>query len=220
MTTRMRIFCLVLLTQFVTACAYKTSHSYLVPEAPKNSDKHYYQPQVSALSIKAYSFMLADELLLNVDLDEIAGRSVAVTRFVEQDSRQDMNYSGKPLKHLGGQLEESFVYELNKRGYKVIDFKLAQNIKVTNQGDLIWSRNVDELNPVIEATYVVAGTLTPHQNGAVVNLRMVNMRNQKVMATAMGFVPSNLFWADEEVMSRDGILIHKGERPRVYGAKQ
>ncbi|MER2492036.1 FlgO family outer membrane protein [Catenovulum sediminis] len=209
--------CCLIASVWISGCAYKASHSYMVPEAPSHSAKHYYQPEMSQLSVKAYTYMLADELLLSVNASQVYG-NVAVTRFVAQDNRTDSIASGAPLKHLGGQLEEGFIYELQKRGFKVIDYKLTGHINVTGQGDLIWSRDTKELAEKVDVKYVLAGTMTPHQKGAIVNIRLMNMLNKQVVATAQGFMPENLFWAEQAISLQDGVLIHKGERPRVYGA--
>lgn len=198
----------------VCGCAYKSTHSYAVPEKMLQEIPQYYQPGVSQLSIKAYAFMLADELLLNVRPDNLYG-NVAVTHFVDQANRDVIEGQGHPLKALGGQLEESFIYELQKRGYSVVDFKLTGNIQVGERADKIWSRDVNQLSTDVDVRYLLSGTLSMHQNGAVVNVRMMDSANKQVIASAQGFVPHNVFYSSQEIMTQDGMLIHKGERSRV-----
>ncbi|WP_440904083.1 FlgO family outer membrane protein [Catenovulum sp. SX2] len=198
----------------VSGCAYKSTHSYIVPEKMPQEVPQYYQPSVSQLSIKAYAFMLADELLLNVRPESLYG-NVAVTHFVEQANRQIIDGQGHPLKALGGQLEESFIYELQKRGYSVVDFKLTGDIQVGQQADKIWSRDINKLNSHVDVRYLLSGTLSMHQNGAVVNVRMMDSSSKQVIASAQGFVPHNVFYSSQEIMTQDGMLIHKGERARV-----
>mgnify|MGYP000218169820 CR=1 FL=1 len=207
---------LLILGSTVTACSTHSVNSYLMPETPDGLYKETRQTQVSQLSIKAHSYMLADELVASLAKHALTGK-IIVTRFVEQDTRQASQDSAAPLAQLGGQLEESFVYELNKRGYKITDFKLRPDILVSEDGDYAWSRQLADLSARVDAKYIVSGTLTPHQNGAVVNVRMMEMANGLVLATAQGFLPNNLFWSEEKVTTRDGMLIHKGESDRIVG---
>jgi TolB-like protein len=200
---------------YVTACTTNVSHSYKIPEAPAHSADNFYQPNVSKMSIKAYTYMLADELLVDVEPSMLSG-NIAVTQFVCQSSRQIDLVSGDPLNQLGGQLEEGFVYELNKRGFSVVDFKMMDVIRMTEQGEEVWSRKSELLPRSIEARYVLSGTYSEHEKGAIVNVKLVNFNNKSVVAAAQGFVPANSFWADESVSLRDGFLTHKGEKRRVF----
>lgn len=204
---------------FMLGCSTQTVNSYLVPDMPASVKAPAGTSKVSQLSIKAYSFMLADELLQPLAQHNLNG-NMLVTRFVDQQSRTHAIDKSSPLADLGGQLEESFIYELQKRGYKVIDFKLRDSVLVQPEGDYIWSRDLADLKSKVDAKYVVSGTLTPHQNGAVVNIRMMNMKDGLVLATAQGFVPNNLLWSDEKVTTRNGILMHKGEKNRVIGGER
>ncbi|WP_152537590.1 FlgO family outer membrane protein [Catenovulum agarivorans] len=204
----------IAISLFATGCAYKSSHSYAVPEQQSSDMTEYYQPNVSKLSIKAYAYMLADELLADLNPQNLYG-NVAVTHFVSQADRKMIQGQGHPLKALGGQLEESFIYELQKRGYSVIDFKLTGKIKVGEQSDQIWSRDIEQLTADIDVRYLLSGTLVMHQNGAVVNVRMMDSANKQVIASAQGFVPHNVFYSSQDVMTQDGMLIHRGERARV-----
>lgn len=204
---------------FMLGCSTQTVNSYLVPDTPAAVKAPADKSNVSQLSIKAYSFMLADELLQPLAEQKLNG-NLLVTRFVDQQSRTQAYESSAPLANLGGQLEESFMYELQKRGYQVIDFKLRDSVLVKPEGDYVWSRDLAHLKNKVDAKYVVSGTLTPHQNGAVVNIRMMNMKNGLVLATAQGFIPENVFWSEEKVTTRNGILMHKGENNRVIGGER
>ncbi len=210
-----RIGAVVICAQLVAGCSYQMTHSYKTPEAPSHSANNFYQAQVSQLSVKAYAFMLADELLNGLSPNQVYG-NIAVVGFVDQVSRKNMNASGTPLNHLGGQLEESFVFELNKRGFSVADYKLMSQIKVTEKGDTVWSRDASFLEGSIDARYFLSGTLTEHEKGAVVNVRLMKADGKKVLAAAQGFVPSNVFWSEDGVALRDGYLMHKGERRRTF----
>ena len=199
----------------LSGCSTHTVNSYLMPES--SGLTHETKPsQMSHLSVKAYTYMLADELLQPLANQSLNGK-VIVTQFVDEQTRQPTIASSAPLASLGGQLAEGFVYELNKRGYKVTDFKLRKSVEVNESGDFAWSRDLADLKNQVDAKYILAGTLTPHQNGAVVNVRLMEMNNGLVISTAQGFVPENLFWSKERVTTRDGVLMHKGETSKVLG---
>ncbi|MCU4676445.1 FlgO family outer membrane protein [Catenovulum sp. 2E275] len=208
---------LITLMLAVMGCTTHSVNSYMVPQTPAGLNQNTSQPaQVSQLSIKAYSYMLADELLAPLAGKTLNGK-IVVAQFVEQASRLTTQDSSQSLAGVGGQLAESFIYELNKRGYKVTDFKLRSSIQLNQQGESVWSHQLAELKQQVDAKYVVSGTLTPHENGAVVNVRMMEMANGSVLATAQGFLPDNLFWSSEKVTTRDGMLMHRGESNRVVG---
>lgn len=206
---------LIMMCFSLSACAYRVTHSYKVPEPPAHSADNFYQPQMSQMSVQAYSYMLADELLASVHPRQLIG-AVAVAGFVSEQSRADDLPAGHPHKALGKQLAASFIHELDKRGFDVVDYRVLSGIKMTAQGEQIWTNQVDELNPDVQARYLLSGTMTEHENGAVVNVRLLKAGKNQVVSTAQGFVPSNVFWSDEEVTLRDGFLVHKGERKRSF----
>ncbi|NTS75412.1 hypothetical protein HR060_00920 [Catenovulum sp. SM1970] len=206
---------MLILSTSLTACSVNSSHSYNTPETPAHSVNNYYQPQMSDLSIKAYTYMLADELLTQPNASSLSGR-LAVTSFVNQQTRKSEYVEGDVLAQLGEQLEAGFIYELTKRGFTVTDFKLMPTIKVSEKGDQVWSRNVDELDRNLNAKYVLAGSISEHERGAIVNVRIIGLNDQQVITAAQGFIPDNVFWSDQNVTLKDGYLLHKGERRRAF----
>ncbi|MCV5721312.1 FlgO family outer membrane protein, partial [Escherichia coli] len=72
---------------------------------------------------------------------------------VDLDTLQDTNWMGQ-------QIEESFIYELNRRGEVVVDFKLTGSIKVTPQGDFVLSRNYKELSSRLPISRILVGTFS------------------------------------------------------------
>jgi TolB-like protein len=215
MTSTTKILYGIIALSMLNGCSYRLTHSYQVPSPPQHSADNYFTAHNSQLSIKAYTYMLADELLNQTSPDTLY-KSIAVAGFVDQISRIDQLQSGSELKGLGMQLEAGFIYELSKRGYNVLDYKVRDAVQVTHQGDRIWSRDTDHLTDEIDAGFLLSGTLTEHEKGVVVNVRIVRFDNKKVIAAAQGYVPNSVFWSEQEVTLRDGYLMHKGERKRSY----
>lgn len=108
---------------------------------------------------------------------------VAVASFVLLDS----NYQTTTL--LGQQLAESFMHEIHKFGIPVVDYKMTGKIKVTDQGDFVFSRDSTELESEIPAHYVFTGTLVATKRGYLVNARVLGMKSRAVIASAQALVP-------------------------------
>ncbi|MFQ3288062.1 MAG: hypothetical protein ACI93V_000273, partial [Alteromonadaceae bacterium] len=62
---------------------------------------------------------------------------IAVASFVDLKDLESTNW-------LGNQLSESFVHELQRHGLLIVDFKTTGNIRVTKEGDYVFSRDWQE----------------------------------------------------------------------------
>ncbi len=65
---------------------------------------------------------------------------------------------------MGQQIEESFIYELNRRGEVVVDFKLTGSIKVTRRG----LRDEPQLSgslPRLPISRILTGTFSRNKQG-------------------------------------------------------
>ncbi|MEI5638153.1 MULTISPECIES: FlgO family outer membrane protein [unclassified Pseudoalteromonas] len=128
---------------------------------------------------------------------------IAVTSFVFLD--KDFNQASL----LGNQLAESFIHELHTFGIPVVDFKTTDYIRVTPEGDFVFSRDFLELSDDHPFLYVLGGTLVNHQGGVMVNARIVGLRSKSVVGTAQGFLPQNIVNALEDGAAYDGILLEQ-----------
>ncbi len=108
---------------------------------------------------------------------------IAITSFVDFDA------SLKSSSQLGNQLAESMMYQLQKFGYGVIDFKTMDTINVTAQGDFVLSRDVEELAERRLASDILTGTLIYRPNGVEVNARVINLNSKLVIASAQKVIP-------------------------------
>ncbi|MBU2923204.1 FlgO family outer membrane protein [Colwellia sp. 1_MG-2023] len=104
---------------------------------------------------------------------------------------------------LGNLISESFIYEFQRHGLIVVDFKTTGFFRVTSEGDFVFSRDWKELpdNQIID--YVVTGTLLEQKDGFIVNARMIGMISHVVVATAQTFIPR---WAIGEMLSKDNLV--------------
>ncbi|MFT4938203.1 MAG: TolB-like protein [Paraglaciecola sp.] len=126
---------------------------------------------------------------------------MAVTSFVYLDS----DYASADL--LGKQIAESFIHEIHKFGIPIIDFKTLDYLRVTESGDFVLSRDFLELQANVSVQYVLLGTLTKSMGGVLVNARIVGMKSKEVVASAQGFLPSEVTKALLKSDMNDGIKI-------------
>lgn len=129
---------------------------------------------------------------------------IAIASFVDLKNLESTNW-------LGNQLSESFVHEMQRHGLVVIDFKTTGHIRVTADGDYVFSRDWKELPERQIIDYVVTGTMMKQDEGILVNARMIGMQSRVVVATAQSFIPSwvvgDNFESSENVKMKDGLII-------------
>jgi TolB-like protein len=116
----------------------------------------------------------------------------------------DFSYVDSPLDEgsvFSNHLSEAMIYDLHKFGVPVLDYKVTDYIRVTETGDFVLSRDYQELSEEVAIRYVVTGTLTTHQQGVLVNARLVQIDNKRVISAARSFIPRHIVQA---VISRQG----------------
>lgn len=111
---------------------------------------------------------------------------VAVTDFAFLDSGlQTTNL-------LGYQISESLVHEIHKFGIPIIDYKSTGFIRVTEQGDYLLTRNYEEVSGNLPIRYVFTGTLTKHEDGYLVNAKVLGVSSKAVVGSAQSFIPNSV----------------------------
>lgn len=146
-----------------------------------------YKPEPS-VTVNHYVQSMMHDLAANLEVLSTTF-SVGVTSFVYLDG----DYQQGDL--LGNQLSEAFMHEVTQFGMAVTDFKTTDYIRVTPTGDFTFSRDFLELTQQYPISVVLGGTLVRHQGGVMVNARMVNVNDKKVLATAQTFIPQNVVQA-------------------------
>lgn len=144
---------------------------------------------------------MADRLFVTKVPGNNVLRPIAVASFVDLKTLDTTNA-------LGEQLAEDFIHELHRRGEVVLDYKVTGHIRVTPDGDFTMSREWTELSKRIPAARILTGTMSKNKMGVVLNMRVINMRNRMVEATAQGFVPNELLLSQFE--QKPVVLVTKG----------
>lgn len=131
---------------------------------------------------------------------------IAVASFVDLKDLESTNW-------LGNQLSENFVHELQRHGLIIVDFKTTGHIRVTKEGDYVFSRDWKELPERQIIDYVVTGTMMKQEDGIMVNARMIGMQSRVVVATAQSFIPNwvigDELHRNENVRIKDGMILRK-----------
>lgn len=133
---------------------------------------------------------------------------IAVASFVDLSDLESTNW-------LGNQLSENFIHELQRHGLIIVDFKTTGHIRVTKDGDYVFSRDWKELPERQIIDYVVTGTMMKQEDGIMVNARMIGMQSRVVVATAQSFIPNWVIGDElqhaENVRMKDGMILRKNE---------
>ena len=109
--------------------------------------------------------------------------SIAVTSFVDLDA--SLNNSSQ----LGNQLSESFIHQLQKFGYGIVDFKTSDHIAMNARGDFVFSRDIEQLADKHIASHVLSGTLIYRSSGVEVNARIIDISSKRVIASSNKTLP-------------------------------
>lgn len=104
---------------------------------------------------------------------------------------------------LGLQIQESLMTFATQAGLKVIEYKTMPNIKISEQSDKMLSRQINELNPTISADYFLTGTYTLQESNTIVNIRLIQIPENIVLAAATDYVPNNVMWSTSKISMKN-----------------
>lgn len=132
-------------------------------------------------SLEEYAITLARQLVAsNRGIGVLA--PVAVTSLVTMGDLRSVDANGRLLSEL-------LAAELQRAGWKVIDFKLTGQIDVSPQGDLALSRDYRRLPRSLGVSYLVTGVMEPGPNGWSTVVRAVSITDRTVVASGSAIVP-------------------------------
>ncbi|HAS63877.1 MAG TPA: hypothetical protein DCS35_15750 [Vibrio sp.] len=184
---------------FLTACAYSPIYNGKEPYPGSqfmlmDSPRHTLDFFVESMT----------EDLVNSNTSVSARTPIAITSFVDLQNMDATNW-------LGNSVSEGFIYQLQRRGFKVVDYKTTGSIQVTQQGDFAFSRDWKDLAKEQDIQYVLTGTMLRQEGGVLVNARVVGMQSRIVVASAQGFLPADRIGRDldtlNSIRTQDGVLI-------------
>lgn len=146
-----------------------------------------YQPvdRISPINdylLDEYAEQIAMKLMANLAAEPEQVR-LAVTSFVDLDNNLQQ------ASRFGNQLAESMLTEIQAFGLNVVDHKVMPVVHIDGNGDYTYSRDVTQLNPQGNINAVLSGTLLYKPNGVVVNSRITNLNDQRILASAKYTIP-------------------------------
>ena len=112
-----------------------------------------------------------------------ADSTVAVAGFAE------LTPSRHILHPLSNALAEGFLQQMPRYGVTVVDHKLTGGIKLTAEGDAVFSNRAGQIAANQQIDYVLSGTVQHSQRGAMVNVRIMHLKNKTILASASQLIP-------------------------------
>ena len=173
------------------------------PEHPRLA----YLPSSSEGSVHYHVEKLARQLFDTTNAFDVS-RPMVVGTFLPADNLAgESNHSLMPY---GIQIQESFATFAAQAGLNVVEFKTLPRVKVTKQADIMMSRSVEELDPRINADYMITGTYMQQQSSLVVNVRLIRVFDKTIIAAATDYLPIDSMWSHSKVQMKNNQL-YRGE---------
>jgi TolB-like protein len=177
--------------------------------------------QVSAVGLSPepldfYTHRLAQRLFADLAKDKVSlPGQLAVASFLPIRPLSLTSLSAQEIE-LANQLAESMLSEAVQRGYDTVDIRLRQELLLLADHEQGLSRQLSELKQQHNARALLSGTYSVKEDGFIVNVRLIDLNNQQVLAAATDYVPDNVFWGAEKMRKRGNYFYRSdriGERP-------
>ncbi len=195
----MKKWFITVLSMLIAACSYSPIYNGKEPY----SGSRFVLLENPRHTIDFFVESMTDELVAT-NTGVSSKTPIAVTSFVDMQHLNITNW-------LGNSVSEAFIYQLQQRGFKVVDFKATGSIRVTDEGDFALSRDWQDLAQEQQVTYVLTGTMLRQEGGVLINARVVSLRDHIVVATAQGFLPADRIGRDLDTLNtirtEDGRII-------------
>lgn len=190
------IICLLLFS--LVGCV---SLSELVPFAQEVETS----PTVRQPDLIQFSHRMANSLALaKVNIAAEAG--IALGTFTPIDTLAFDTGTDERLKLLALQLSAGLSSAMTQQGFRIIEYKLRNSISIKKDQDLMLSRKLTDLRDKHNIHYFLTGTLTPSQQGVLVNARLIDAKSKLVIAAVTDKLAKSVWWPDESVVVKDGLI--------------
>jgi len=166
-----------------------------------------YSPSTTEGSVHYHVEKLARQLFDTTNAFDVS-RPMVVGTFLPANKMAGEENSG--LIPYGIQIQESFATFATQAGLNIVEFKTLSNVQVTPVADVMLSRDVEQLDPRINADYMLTGTYMQQQNSLVVNVRLIRVFDKTIIAAATDYLPINSMWSHSKVQMKDNQL-YRGE---------
>lgn len=200
----MRVSIICLMVAILAGCSATSNE----PEVVKQTIR-VVTPVAAQNSVHYHTLQIADKLFRSVlSLKPHAG--IAIGTFTQIDTLKLNDTPNHPLRLLGLQLEDGLISASVAQGLTVIEFKTRQKLTITEDQDLMLSRDMKHLSERQDVQYFLTGTLTEQESGVVVNARLIDTTNNQVVGAATGHVPIDTFWSANKVQMKQNLIYRSG----------
>jgi len=172
-----------------------------------SSERVAYSPSTTEGSVHYHVEKLARQLFDTTNAFDVS-RPMVVGTFLPANTIGGEKNAG--LLPYGIQIQESFATFAAQAGLNIVEFKTLSNVQVTPSADIMLSRDVEKLDPRINADYMLTGTYMQQQNSLVVNVRLIRVFDKTIIAAATDYLPINSMWSHSKVQMKDNQL-YRGE---------
>lgn len=159
------------------------SEATVAAEEYEQPTKPDYVPMNHFVKLDNYVEQMAIELSDLLSETQNMSTELAVASFVRLDGTLQTS------DQLGNQLAETFMHQLHRFGYQVVDTKLMDNVHISRMGDYVFSRKSKSRFNSEAAEYVLSGTMLYREKGVLVNARVMSLESKKVVATTSKMIP-------------------------------
>lgn len=116
---------------------------------------------------------------------------------------------------LGLQLQQGLIAAMHSHQFNLVDINVAQNIRVTPEGDFLLTRDWQQLPTDLPVEHVLVSTMTKTTQGVIVNSRIVNVTNNRVVSASQASYElealTSVAKPSEKVYSEGGMLYRHSE---------
>lgn len=199
----MRILITLISLSCLTACS-NLSGDYF--ETASGYEPATVQPQIAGVSensIHQHVTRLANRLFSSAKNMKL-NQSVAVGTFLPVSLISDESMLEQ--RHIGLQIQESFITLGSQAGLKIIEYKAMSAIKIQKGTDVMLSRDTQNLHGEINAQYFLTGTYSEQDDGLVVNARLIELSSQNVVAAATDYIPTVTLKSKENITMKNNLL--------------
>jgi TolB-like protein len=172
-----------------------------------NTPRESYQPASQEGKLHQYIENLARQLFDTANILD-ANQPIIVGTFLPANSLSSEQDAS--LKSFGLQLQESFTTLSTQAGLKVIEYKSLPGVVITEDADLMLSRDLTKLNKHVAAQYLLTGNYLQQENSLIVNVKLISVNDKSLVAAATDYLPLNSLFGHDKVRLKDGML-YRGE---------
>lgn len=145
-----------------------------------------FELESAAVIIDRTTRSLANQLFKNHDKVD-RSKTIAIASIVSIDTFKNKT-------PIGNVISENLIYNLGQYGCKVIDYKTKGRITVTKDGDYVFTRDIRQLKIDPKIDYLLSGTITKYKNGLLINIRIIEIDTNIVIASAQDYMPTEVMY--------------------------